>query len=185
MVNLSRCIRDTCTRGSLYRANGSRATEVRASDLLPSDLPPRDAQLEDSVAPPSAPQSFHNSDTNLQRGVGRLTLLVFGVIFSVALFCAYKILPFYYYYYSLQEQMVQLARVANIHTDKEIRDKLAAHLKRYEIPASIDDLLIERNGGTVRMELAYDEFFYIEYQGEVHDLHTFHFVAYAEEEIDD
>lgn len=80
--------------------------------------------------------------------------------------------------------MTQLARVASVHNDDQLRQKLAAHLKRYEIPADAKDLKIERVNNIVRMSLDYEEVFGIEWQGEYREIHVFEFNAFAEEEID-
>ena len=94
-----------------------------------------------------------------QRGLGRLTLLVFGAIGAVVLFCAYQIIPFYYYYYELLNQMESVIRVAGVEDDKSIRTKLAYHLKKMQIPAEIDDLKISREGNLLRLSLKYQEYF--------------------------
>ena len=57
-------------------------------------------------------------------------------------------------------------------------------MKKMEMPAEIDDVRIERSGKTMRISLEYDEVFYVTWQGEEYDLHTFHFHAYAEGEIE-
>ena len=119
-----------------------------------------------------------------ERGVGKLVLLVFGTLLAVVAFVAYHVLPFYYYYFELQEQMQQLVRVGSVDSDKELRAKLAAHLKRMEIPAEIDDVKIERAGDRVAISLDYDEVFYVTWHGKDYTLRVFHFHAYAEGEGD-
>jgi dihydroorotase len=119
-----------------------------------------------------------------ERGVGYLTLAVFGTLIAAGIFCAYHIFPFYYYYFELQNQMDSLVRVASVHTDKELRDKLRAHLKRMEIPATIDDVKIRRFGSSISMTLEYEEDFYVEFRGQEYDIHTFQFRAHAEGEYE-
>ncbi len=113
-------------------------------------------------------------------GAGKLTLLVFGVLIAAGTFVAYHVMPFYYYYFELEQQMQQLTRVANIYSDKELRDKLATHMKRMEIPASVDEVKIERTGDYVRIGLQYQEVFSVYWKGTTYDLYTFDFNAYAE-----
>lgn len=121
-----------------------------------------------------------NGQMPKQRGVGRLTLIVFGAIGAVALFCGYQILPFYYYYYELLNQMDSVIRVAGVEDDKSVRKKLAYHLKKMDIPAEIDDLKISREGNRMKLSLKYEEVFYITYGGKSYDLYVFPFNAHAE-----
>lgn len=115
-----------------------------------------------------------------ERGIGRLTLIVFGTLGAAVLFCAYQIMPFYYYYYELLNQMEAVIQVAGIESDKAIRTKLAYHMKKLQIPAEIDDLKITREGNRMRLSLKYEEVFYIRYRGKDYDLRVFPFHAQAE-----
>jgi|GEM_PF-638276 len=115
-----------------------------------------------------------------QSGMSKLTMLIFGALVAAALYAAYHILPFYYYYYDLVNQMEQLIRVASTYSDKEIRDKLTYYIKRYEIPADPADLRIIREGKRMRISLPYSEVFYITWRGKDYDLYVFNFNAYAE-----
>lgn len=115
-----------------------------------------------------------------QSGIGKLTLLVFGSVTGVALFCAYHILPFYYYYYELLNQMEAVIRVADVETDRSIRTKLLYHIKKMQIPADPEDLKIVRDGQKMKISLPYKEVFFVSYRGKDYDIHTFVFDAYAE-----
>ncbi|MBX7145485.1 MAG: hypothetical protein K1X79_13630 [Oligoflexia bacterium] len=115
-----------------------------------------------------------------QSGLGRLTLLVFGTIIAVVVYCGYCILPFYYCYFEITNQMEQVIKVASTYTDKEIREKLLYHIKKLELPVEPDDLRIERDAGTMRISLPYREIFYVTWKGKDYDIHTFEFHAYAE-----
>ena len=115
-----------------------------------------------------------------EKGIGKYTLIVFGALLGAGLFAAYHILPFYYYYFELQEHMQQLIRVANVYNDKELREKLRTHLKRMDIPASIDEVKIERMGNHVSMSLAYQEVFYLTWEGKEYEIYVFDFHAFAE-----
>jgi hypothetical protein len=114
------------------------------------------------------------------RGVGKLTLLVFGAIVGAGIYAAYHILPFYYCYFEITNQFEQAIKVASTYTDKEIRDKLLYHIKKLELPVEPEDLKIEREAGRMRISLPYEEVFYVTWQGKDYDLHTFEFHAYAE-----
>ena len=114
------------------------------------------------------------------RGVSKLTLLIFAVIVSALIYSAYCIMPFYYYYYDLQNQFKQVIKVASTETDKEIRDKLNYYIDRYEIPARHEDLKIERLGRRMKISLHYTKVFYVTWRDKDYDIHKFKFHAYAE-----
>ncbi len=115
-----------------------------------------------------------------EKGVGKLTLLVFGLLIGAVLYCSYHIMPFYYYYYELQNQMASLIKVASTNTDVEIRRKLGQHMRRMDIPAEVEDVRIERFGEKMTISLEYDEIFEVRYHSEVYYTKVFHFVARAE-----
>lgn len=116
---------------------------------------------------------------NSQCGMGRITLLVVGSLTAVAVFCGYQIIPFYYYYYELQNQFDSLTRVAGVETDQSIRRKLEYHLKKMQIPADISDVKINREGNKIQISLKYKEIFYVKYRGKTYDLYVFPFHAEA------
>jgi len=114
------------------------------------------------------------------RGVGKLTLLIFGTLTAAVLYSAYHILPFYYYYYELQSHMEQMIKVGYMNTDLEIRQKLGAQIKFNSIPAEVKNIKIERGDHFMKISLPYEEIFYITWMGQDYDIHTFEFFAYAE-----
>lgn len=115
-----------------------------------------------------------------QSGIGKLTFIVFATIIGVVLYCGYHILPFYYYYYELMNQMESVTRVASSETDQEIRKRLMYHINKMQIPIRRpEDLKIERDNGYMTISLAYQEVFYISWQGKDHDIHKFDFNAYV------
>ena len=116
----------------------------------------------------------------LEHGIGKLTLLVFGVLAGALLYSAYHILPFYYYYLELQSHMEQAIKVADVDTDEEIRKKLIYQIRWMNIPADEKKLRIERGDHFMRISLPYEEIFYVPWQGEDRDLYVFKFVAKAE-----
>lgn len=107
-------------------------------------------------------------------------MIVFGAIGAVALFCGYQIIPFYYYYYELLNQMDSVIRVAGVEDDKSVRNKLAYHIKKMQIPAEIDQLKIVRDGHRMKLSLKYEEVFYVTYRGKTYDLYVFPFLAQVE-----
>lgn len=123
------------------------------------------------------------SRINTQKGLGTYTVIVFGLIIGVLVFCGYQILPFYYYYFELQSHMEQMVKVASEEPDREIRKRLMYYIKKYELPIEQDELRIERIGGMIRITLDYEEVFYITFRGKDYDLHVFKFHAAAEGKI--
>ena len=119
------------------------------------------------------------------RGASKLTLAVFLTLFGIALYLAYNILPFYYYYFELIHQMEAVIRVANTDSDDEIRKKLVYHIRHMEIPVGSDEelssaLRIERLNGEMKISLPYEEIFFVTWQGKDYDLWKFKFRAHAE-----
>ena len=49
--------------------------------------------------------------------------------------------------------MSSLTKVAKVHTDKELRNKLRYHMNRMEIPAEVKEVRIMRRGGKIMMRL--------------------------------
>ncbi len=120
------------------------------------------------------------SDIAGERGIGKLTIFVFGALTAAALYAAYNILPFYYCFYEISNQFEQIIRVASTEKDAEIRRRLMYHIKKLQLPVEPDDLKIERDGRHMRISLPYQEVFYITIGDKDYDIHTFDFHAYAE-----
>ena len=118
-------------------------------------------------------------------GIGRITLLVFGALIAAAVYGGFRIIPYYYYYFELENQMQSLIRVASLTPDQEIRKKLAQQLKRMDISATIDNLRIERVNPRMRMSLPYEEELWFSFRGKDYHIYTFKFNAYAEGDIGD
>jgi hypothetical protein len=130
------------------------------------------------------PKTLGRTIRSSMRGIGKFTAMFLILVVGVVVYCAYNIIPFYYYYFELVNQMEAHIRVASTYTDKEIREKMMYHIKKLQIPIEkADDLVIQRRGQTMVMHLAYNEVFYVTWQGKDYDIHVFHFVAHAEGEF--
>lgn len=116
----------------------------------------------------------------MERGAGKLTLIVFGLLVAGVVFVAYNVLPFYYYYYELQSQMEQVVKVASTNADWEVRRKIMYFVNKMKLPAEAEDLIVNREDGMIEVRLKYREVFYISWQGKDHDLWVFDFDAHAE-----
>lgn len=121
------------------------------------------------------------NESRAEKGAGSLTLVVFGALVIAVVYSASKILPFFYYYYDLQNQMATLISVAQDNSDKEIRKKLLRFMEKAGIPAGDKDLLIKRKeNNTMTISLPYKEVFYITFRGRDYIIYTFYFHAHAE-----
>lgn len=112
---------------------------------------------------------------NAERGISRITVIVFGILFAIAAYCGFQVGPFYYYAAELENQFKAAIDVASVHTDQEIRQKIMYHVKKLEIPCDPDDLIIERDFDTMRVSLEYSEVFFITFRDKDYEIHTFHF----------
>lgn len=128
-------------------------------------------------------EALQRSRLATERAVGKLTLIIFGLIISAVVYAGYHILPFYYYFFELQSHMEQLIRVAAVDSDHEIRKKLLYQIRWMGIPADENQLKIDRRDNYMYISLPYQEVFYITWQGEDYDLYTFDFFAEAEGEF--
>ena len=110
-----------------------------------------------------------------ETGIGKFTLLFFGTIFGVIFYSAFKIIPFYYYFYELRNHAESIARVSDELTDDEIRARMVQRMKELGIPADPESLVVERYMSQLRIELAYQEEFYITFKGKDHIIKVFPF----------
>ena len=123
---------------------------------------------------------MRESVADCERGAGALTLIVFGALLVALVYSASKVLPFFYYYYDLENQMQSLIKVAQDNNDQEIRKKLMYFIRKYEIPAREQDLRIMRGANSMKISLPYKEVFYVPWQGTDHVIYVFEFNAQAE-----
>ena len=105
---------------------------------------------------------------NGQCGVGRLTMFVFGTL-------GYQILPIFYSYFEMHNQMLAIIPKAEHLKDTEVRKRLMGFIKELEIPADSKQLLIDRRDGRLRLRLAYEEVFFIPWIERDIDLYVFPF----------
>ncbi len=122
----------------------------------------------------------HTYLRNSEAAASKLTSMVFIALFAVVAFTAYRVTPFYYYYFELQNQMKQALTLADSESDQVIRKKIEYHIKTLEIPVKADKLKIARDGSHIKASLDYSEIFYIRLWGKDYDLYEFPFKAYAE-----
>lgn len=136
--------------------------------------------------PVKAPPSLYQPHSRLRGdcGLGKFTVMFFGPLLFIVFYCAYHIVPFYYYYFELVNQMQSHIEVAGVNTDKELREKLNYHIEKLGIPVDPGELIIRRAGNRILFRLRYKEVFYIPWRGRDIDIKVFPFDAQAEGEYE-
>jgi hypothetical protein len=75
--------------------------------------------------------------------------LFFGIL--------YEVVPWYYCYFDLRNQMVTIIKNGAIESDEELKIKLAAMVSRAGVKRSSRDFVIERSSDAIRAHLRYTE----------------------------
>ena len=133
---------------------------------------------------PTRIQSHESRSAPRQRGLGALGNVVLLTFLSLFIYSAYRVLPFYYYYFELRNQMAAITANATGVGDVEIRKRVAKVVEELGIPAAGDEVVIERLPNAVRVKLTYEELFYVEFFGRSYDIWRFPFIAEAEGYLD-
>ncbi len=120
----------------------------------------------------------------MERGIGKLTFLVFAAVLGAAIYSGYIVFPFYYNYFEIQNQMDQVVRVAATYSDQELREKLNYHIKHMKLPVEPEDLRLFRQDGEIKISLEWDEVFYINWRDKEYTIEEFHFHAHSEGKIE-
>ena len=115
-----------------------------------------------------------------QRGASKLTVLVFGTILLVVGYSLYNIVPFFYDYFEMSNQMSAIIAVAGELKDDVVRKRLGKHMSDLGLPALPADIKIDRRDHYMRLSLSYEEVFSIELRGKTYDIYKFPFTAEAE-----
>ena len=113
---------------------------------------------------------------NSEKGIGALTLIVFGSFLIAFVYTFYSVAPFYYYYFEMRNHVKAAGLVAGELRDDQIRKRLLGYMKEFEIPASESDLVINRQDNSIRIVLEYKEEFYIRYKGKDYSIYIFPFL---------
>lgn len=127
--------------------------------------------------------AFLSRGTSAEHGVGKLTLFVFAVLAGIVIYGLSQVGPIFYSYLELQNQMQQAARVASVKNDEELRKLIAPHIRDLQIPATIEDLVIERFEDYIYIGMSYSETLTIPLGEKDIQIYTFQFNPYAEEDL--
>jgi hypothetical protein len=82
-----------------------------------------------------------------------LWALAFCLVFAIA----YQVVPWYYYYFNLRNQMATIIKNGAIESDEELKVKLAAMVAEVGIKSRSRDFVIERSSDAIRARLRYTE----------------------------
>lgn len=127
-----------------------------------------------------------NSKQSVKKESGFLSFgpLLFILLVLVTVYSSFKIIPFYYSYYELQNIFQAQAEVATMKKDSEIIDIIDRAMKKLEVPADVKDLRIMRVSGKIIIELSYSEVFFIDFgEGYDYDIWEFDFKPRGEARI--
>lgn len=114
-----------------------------------------------------------------ERGRGKLGTAVVSAVLIVVGFVGYNVVPFYYYYFELTNQLRALISTADRNNDAAIRARVMQIVRELEIPAVERDVQIDRRDGVITITLPYSEVIYFTFQGKEYDLYRLRFRASA------
>jgi hypothetical protein len=89
--------------------------------------------------------------------IGKLLLIL---VLSTIGWLSYNVIPIFYSYLELDNQLTSISEVGDELTDGEIRQRISKQLKILQIPAVIDDVYIDRYRDSVSISLVYSEDLY-------------------------
>lgn len=92
-----------------------------------------------------------------QRGEGRAKAILFTVIFLMAIYTAFKVVPAYVSEYQLNDKMQEVARfaVVNRYSPEQIRDNIFKEVEDLDIPAKREDIKVIATPEVVKISLEY------------------------------
>jgi hypothetical protein len=109
-----------------------------------------------SPSEPTRPslRGFHGRS---QRGAGKLKAIVVALLFIVAIYVAFKLVPPYMNEYQLQDKMQELARfgIVNRYSDEQIRENVYKAVQDLNLPIKREDIKVTITQATCRISLEY------------------------------
>lgn len=117
-----------------------------------------------------------------ERGSSHLAGLIFILLFLIAGYVGWNVVPFYVYYYDILGMMEAQAKKASVFKDSEIRQTLLERIHKLELPVeSDDDLKINRFDDKIIIDLQYQEVFFVDLgEDRVYDIWYFDFNPHIE-----
>lgn len=101
--------------------------------------------------------NFRQRKRHSERGAGKLKAVVFTVIFILAIFVAFKLVPPYVSEYQLQDKMEEVARFAivNRYSDEQVRDNMFKAVQDIGLPIKREQIKVYISQATCRISLDY------------------------------
>lgn len=92
-----------------------------------------------------------------QRGEGRAKAIVYTLIFVMAIYVAWKVVPAYVNEYQLKDKINEQARfaVVNRYSEDQIRDILYKTIEDLDIPAKREDIKVEHTNHGLLISVNY------------------------------
>ena len=120
---------------------------------------------------------------SVNKGYTRPIIIMLSIIAFLIILILYKIIPLYYYYFEIKNQMITLSKDAALKTDLEIKEKLHEQIKYLQIPATKDDIAIQRSGAKIKITIKYKEVIYFTINNKDYDLFVLNFSPTVKNEI--
>jgi hypothetical protein len=106
----------------------------------------------------STPQGIRVTQLrNSQRGAGKLKSVFFALLFLLAIYVAYKLVPPYVSEYQLQDKMQELARfgIVNRYSEEQVRENVFKTVQDLDLPVKREDIKVTVTQATCRISLDY------------------------------
>lgn len=107
-----------------------------------------------------------------ERGEGQAGCLVGLIVFLVAVFVAYKIIPVKVRAAELRQTVTDEAKSAGTHNDERITKAILAVAEKERLPVTEDNIKIERRANEITMDVEY--VVPIEFPGYVYNMKIHH-----------
>lgn len=90
-----------------------------------------------------------------QKGEGQVGCLVGLVLLLAGLFVAYKMIPIKVKAAEMRQEVVDEAKAAGQHDDRQILETLVSKGEELKLPVTPEDIEINRSAGSIRVEVRY------------------------------
>ncbi|HMO02727.1 MAG TPA: hypothetical protein PKD37_07045 [Oligoflexia bacterium] len=113
-------------------------------------------------------------------GLGSLATFILFVVVGSCVYLGYKIIPIFYNYYELQNQMDQMVRTADVLSNNEILTRIKKIVQEYNIPVKEENITVDRSHDRIILKAAWSDDLAISWKDKEYLLQTFYFEAISE-----
>jgi len=90
------------------------------------------------------------------KGGSKVSVLLFIMVATVAIYIAIKIVPPYQEYYAMEDEVSTQLRMSTINSDEVILDDLYAKAQELELPVAKEDIsLVHEEDGSIMFSMAW------------------------------